>query len=184
MFKALIARAIYYPTLGYNFLLGRILKRRNWWDPINDHLILGARPMRGDPQRFHEMGVTGVVNTCEEMQGPIAEYEKLGIEQLWIPTTDFHHPSQESVSSGAEFIEKHRQGGGRTYVHCKAGRARSGTVVLWWLVRFGGMTPEEAQDVILKSRPHANPNLFKRPVIQDLWFSLNKQPSETNSESD
>lgn len=172
--KAWIARAIYYPTLGYNFLLGRILKVRRWWDSINDHLILGARPMPGDPQRFSNMGITGVVNTCEEMRGPIAEYERLGIEQLWIPTTDFHHPSDESVEAGAEFIQRHAESGGKVYVHCKAGRARSATIVLWWLVRFGNQGLEEAQRTILDARPHANPRIFQRPVIQRLHRKLNQ----------
>jgi atypical dual specificity phosphatase len=172
-----LAKTIYYPTLGYNLLLGRILGVRRWWDKIDEHLILGARPMPGDPVRFLSLGVTGVVNTCEEMAGPVEEYERLGIEQLWIPTTDFQHPSAENVSRGADFIEKHRQDGGCVYVHCKAGRARSATVVLWWLVRFGGLTPEEAQAKILEARPHANKEVFKRPVIQKLY-------AEWKSESD
>lgn len=166
------ARAIYYPTLGYNYLLGRILKVRRWWDPINDHLILGARPMRGDPATWAELGVTGVVNTCEEMPGPTDEYARLGIEQLWIPTTDFQHPSDDNVRQGADFVEKHRLNGGKVYVHCKAGRARSATTVLWWLVKYGGFTPEEAQQEILRARPHSNPKIFLRPVIQRLYEEL------------
>jgi atypical dual specificity phosphatase len=116
--------------------------------------------------------VTGVINMCEEYAGPIARYDQLGIEQLWLPTVDFNHPSEDSIIAGAEFIERHAKAGGTVYVHCKAGRARSATVVLWWFVRFCGMTPEAAQQHLLKARPHVNPRIHLRPVIQELYRKL------------
>jgi atypical dual specificity phosphatase len=166
-----LARAIYYPTLGYNLLMGRVLGIRRWWDAVDEQLLLGARPMPGDPQRFHDLGITGVVNLCEELAGPTREYQQLGIEQLWIPTVDFNHPSSEDVDRGADFIQRHLEDGGKVYVHCKAGRARSATVVLWWLIKYRGMSPMEAQARILKARPHSNPRIYQRPVIQELLAS-------------
>ncbi|GAB5405038.1 MAG: phosphatidylglycerophosphatase and protein-tyrosine phosphatase 1 family protein [Aureliella sp.] len=166
------ARAIYYPTLGYNYVLGRLLKVRNWWDEVNDHLVLGAVPLHRDPELFAAMGVTAVVNMCEEYAGPAAHYERLGIEQLWLPTVDFNHPSKADVQLGAAFIEQHASSGGKTYVHCKAGRARSATVALWWLVRYRGMTAEEAQATLLAARPHTNPQILARPVIVQLCREL------------
>ena len=167
-----LANAIYAPTLGYNILLGRVLKVRRWWDVVDEHLLLGARPLLGDPRRFHSLGVTGVVNMCEEMEGPRSAYDKLGIEQLWLPTTDFNHPSEEHIAEGAEFIEEHRLRGGRVYVHCKAGRARSATVVLWWLVKYGNMSPQQAQEKLLEVRPHTNPRVYQRPAIVKLHKGL------------
>ena len=149
-------------------LLGRVLKLRNWWDPVTDEVILGARPIGNDPQRFAKLGIKGVVNMCEEMPGPVSQYEKLGIEQLWLPTVDFNHPSDSDVEKGADFIQKHVELGDKVYIHCKAGRARSATVVLWWLVKYLGMSPEEAQAKLLEARPHTNPRVDQRPVIQRL----------------
>ncbi|MEM8735964.1 MAG: dual specificity protein phosphatase family protein, partial [Planctomycetota bacterium] len=178
-----IANAIYYPTLGYNVVLGRILKVRRWWDPVTDWVVLGARPLPGDLKAFKDMGITGVVNTCEEMAGPVKQYETLGIEQLWIPTTDFTHPAAADVEAGAEFIERHRQQQGKVYVHCKAGRARSATVVLWWLVKYCELSPEKAQQTILEARPHANPRVYQRPVIRKLHDGL-KKSSEVAENAD
>lgn len=177
-----LARAIYYPTLTYNVLLGRILKVRNWWDRVDEHLILGARPMGSDPGRFKELGVTGIVNMCEEFRGPVEQYEALGIEQLWLPTTDFHHPTSDDVERGANFIERHAEQGGTVYVHCKAGRARSATIALWWLVHFRRMTPEQAQARMLDARPHTNPFIFRRPVIQQL-YAQNQGSQHANLEN-
>jgi atypical dual specificity phosphatase len=171
-FRRFLARAAFSPTLVYNVLLGRAFKVRRWWDYVDDRLILGALPFRTDAQRLKSLGVTGVVNMCEEYAGPTVEYGKLQIEQLHLPTTDYHHPQLEYVELGAEFIERHTASGGCVYVHCKAGRARSATIVLWWLVRYRGMTPIEAQQQLLKARPHVNPRVYLRPVIQQLYALL------------
>lgn len=170
--KRWMARSLFWPTLMHNFAMGRILKLRHWWDRVDEHVILGALPFRRDAVKLKNEGVTGVVNMCEEYPGPKQRYEQLGIEQLWLPTVDFNHPSEESVIRGAEFIERHAKANGTVYVHCKAGRARSATIVLWWLVRFRGMTPEAAQQHLLASRPHINPRVYQRPVIQELYRKL------------
>ena len=53
----LTARAIFYPTLGWNMLLGRWLNVRNWWDSIDTHLIVGAFPFARDVPKMVEQGV-------------------------------------------------------------------------------------------------------------------------------
>jgi protein-tyrosine phosphatase len=40
------------------------------------------------------------------------------------------------------------------YVHCKAGRGRSVAVVLAYLVKWQGLSAEEAQKVVHSVRPH------------------------------
>lgn len=167
--QRLRAQMLYWPTLAYNYFLGRVLKVRRWWDHVDKQVILGARPFRRDAKKLREIGVTGVVNMCEEYFGPMREYERLGIEQLHLPTVDFTHPLEEHVQAGAAFIEKHVSKGGIVYVHCKAGRARSATIVLWWLVRYRKMTPVEAQAHLIKYREHIHPRVYLRPVIQALY---------------
>lgn len=43
--------------------------------------------------------------------------------------------------------------GGSTYVHCKAGRGRSTTIVLCFLIKYRNMTPETALDHARSVRP-------------------------------
>lgn len=160
------ARMVYYPTLFWNMLLGRWLKVRRWWDRVDPQVIVGARPFRRDVARLHAEGVTAVVNTCEEIPGPILHYDRLGIEQLHVPTTDFTHPRLEDVITAVEFVERHVENGGTVYIHCKAGRARSATVALCWLMKYRGLSAEEAQLRLLQSRPHINPRLTERPVVK------------------
>ena len=178
-----VARSIHQPTLVYNFMLGRVFRVWRWWDVVDERLILGAMPFRRDARRLKALGVTGVVNMCEEYRGPTIEYDAHGIEHLWLPTVDFNHPSAEFVDRGAEFIERHAQQLGCVYVHCKAGRARSATIALWWLVRFRNMTPQRAQDILLRSRPQVNPRVYLRPVIQELYSELQRSTGEQRSQS-
>lgn len=166
MFRKLYAQTVFYPTLGWNMLLGRVLKVRNWWDRIDPHVIVGAYPFARDVTGLHAEGVCGVVNTCEEYAGPESEYQQHGIEQLRIPTTDFTHPKLADVQKAVEFVQSHVQKGDTVYIHCKAGRARSATVALCWLIKYRDMTMDEGQAALLKARSHINPRLTQRPVVQ------------------
>lgn len=160
------ARAIFYPTLAWNALLGRVLKVRNWWDPIDDHVVLGAFPFAGDVAALAELGIAGVVNTCEEYGGPVQQYEKFGISQFRMPTIDFTHPAYDDVCQAIEFIQSHVDRNEKVYIHCKAGRGRSATVAICWVMKSQQMSAEHAQAYLLKKRGHINSRLTERPVVQ------------------
>ena len=168
MWARIYAAAVFYPTLAWNFLLARVLHRRRWSDRIDDHVIVGAYPFARDVKQMVRDGVGAVVNTCEEYAGPAKQYQSAGIEQLHIPTTDFTHPTADDVDRAVEFVQRHAAAGRTVYIHCKAGRARSATVALAWLVRHRGMTPADAQRHLLAARPHVNPHIMDRPVIAEL----------------
>lgn len=162
------AHLVYWPTLAWNFFLARVLNRRHWWDRIEDGLYLGARPLPGDARRLADLGVRGIVNTCEEFRGYPSQYQALGIKQLWIPTVDFTHPNLDDVNAAIAFMNERRAAGETIYVHCKAGRARSATIVLCYLIASRGMQPQAAMDLMLAARPHINPKLLQRPVVQQV----------------
>jgi atypical dual specificity phosphatase len=164
-----IARTLFVPTLLWNMLLGRVLRIRNWWDQIEEHVFIGALPLARDVPKMKEAGIKAVVNTCEEYPGPVAQYEAAGIEQLRIPSVDFTSPSMENVIQGVEFIEKNVRQGKSVYVHCKAGRARSAMIVLCWLISSKGMTPEQGQKLLLEKRPHVHKRLAERRVVRDFY---------------
>ncbi len=166
------ARLLFVPTILWNMLLGRWLRVRNWWDRIDDQLIVGAMPLTSDVPELAGLGVTAVVNTCEEYGGPVDAYARYGIRQLRIPTVDFTHPSLENVTRAVEFIEEQVARGGTVYVHCKAGRARSATVALAWLMKSKGLDPKQAQTLLQEKRPHTDRRVFARPVIRQYYQQL------------
>ena len=165
----IIARVLFIPTLLWNVLLGRILRVRNWWDRVDDHLIVGALPFRSDVPALSAAGVKAVVNTCDEYAGPVEAYRQAGIEQMRVPTTDFTPPTLEAIQHAVAFMDDHMADGGTVYVHCKAGRGRSATVALCWLVHAKGMTPEQAQTLLQEKRPHVNRKLDQREVVRQFY---------------
>ena len=173
----LTARAIFYPTLGWNMLLGRWLNVRNWWDAIDTHLIVGAFPFARDVRKMAEQGVQAVVNTCEEYEGPVEQYQKHGIQQFRMPTIDFTHPAYEDVCRAVEFIDLSVAQGKTVYVHCKAGRARSATVAICWLMKSRQISAAQAQRILLEKRPHINPRLTERPVVKEFEAAFVKSAS-------
>jgi atypical dual specificity phosphatase len=167
--RQLIAWVLFIPTLLWNLLLGRVLHVRHWWDRIDDHVFMGALPLSWDVPRMKQEGIGAVVNTCSEYAGPQKAYAEADIVQLRLPTVDFTPPSLADVERGVAFMEEQIADGRDVYVHCKAGRARSATIVLCWLIAAKGVTPEEGQKWILEKRPHAHRHLVQRQVVQEFW---------------
>ena len=167
--RRLVARLLFWPTLAWNVLWGRVFALRPWWSRVDDRVILGALPFASDVARLREEGVTAVVNICGEHPGPVRAYEEAGIVQLRLLTPDFSAPSLEDMQRGVAFIQRHVGEGRTVYVHCKAGRGRSATLVLCWLVACKGVSPEEAYAMLVRKRAHVVRRFALRPVIWEFW---------------
>ncbi|RLN18479.1 putative dual specificity protein phosphatase DSP8 [Panicum miliaceum] len=150
------ARMLFYPTLCYNVVRNRLESHFHWWDQVDEHVLLGAVPFPSDVLRLKELGVCGVVtlNESYERLVPRSLYEAHGIENLVLPTRDYlYAPSFVNLCEAADFIHRNSLSGKLTYVHCKAGRGRSTTVVICYLVQYKNMTPAEAYEHVRLRRP-------------------------------
>ena len=107
--RSLIAYLLFYPTLWYNQILCRIFSWRNWWDRIDEHLIIGALPMKRHVKPLHDEGIRAVVNTCNEYSGPLEHYNEHGIDQLRVPTVDFTPPSLEHVQQAVKLMKRTKE---------------------------------------------------------------------------
>lgn len=161
-----LARAAFYPSRLYNHVLDRLVPGRSYWDEVDDVVVLGSMPLPRHVDELHALGVRGVINMCDEYAGPEALYRRAGIRQLHLPTIDFVAPSLEDVRAGVAFLREHERRGERVYVHCKAGRGRSATVVLCWLMERRGLAAREAQRLLNQRRRQVVENLWKREVVQ------------------
>ncbi|KAG6662132.1 hypothetical protein CIPAW_03G221600 [Carya illinoinensis] len=150
------ARILFYPTLLYNVLRNKIEAEFRWWDEIDQFLLLGAVPFPKDVPRLKQLGVGGVITLNEpyETLVPTTLYHSHEIDHLVIPTRDYlFAPSFVDINRAVDFIHKNALCGISTYVHCKAGRGRSTTIVLCYLVRYKDMTPVDALDYVRSRRP-------------------------------
>ncbi|GJW75786.1 putative dual specificity protein phosphatase DSP8 [Tanacetum coccineum] len=127
-----------------------------WWDHIDEFLLLGAVPFPKDVPRLKELGVGGVItlNESYETLVPTSLYSAHDIDHLVIPTRDYlFAPSFYDIDRAVEFIHRNATSGKTTYVHCKAGRGRSTTIVLCYLVEYKHMTPDSALEYVRSRRP-------------------------------
>ena len=120
-------------SLCYSWLFPRQHRR---WDRITDSIILGAVPLwHADILHLRRAErVTGIINCCREWNGHTSLYHREGIEQLHLPTLDFFAPTLEDCRRAIAFINARAARGESVFVHCKAGKGRSTTIVLCFLV--------------------------------------------------
>jgi atypical dual specificity phosphatase len=128
-----VSRVLFWPTMPIT-----VSRRIGKWTTVVDNaVVLGGAPFGflNYPEKLHsQFRVTGVVNMCEEYQGPVKSYRRLGIEHLRLPTVDHFEPSVEDLKKAVSFIQRHESKGGRVYVHCRAGHGRSAAAVYAWLL--------------------------------------------------
>jgi len=181
----MFARVTFLPTLAYNVAMERVSSRR-WWDKIDDRVILGALPFRSQytEEMIRDQRIKGVVSMNEDYELALFSHQtegwkKLGVEFLQLSTTDiFSAPSQEKLARGVDFIEdvtsKHK--GSRVYVHCKAGRTRSATLVGCYLMsQHDQWTPEMAVERMKQLRPHVLLHNKQWQAMRDFHKDLIKQ---------
>ncbi|GJT67554.1 putative dual specificity protein phosphatase DSP8 [Tanacetum coccineum] len=150
------ARILFYPTLFYNVWRNKMQSEFRWWDQIDQYLLLGAVLFPKDVPRLKELGVGGVITLNEpyETLVPTSLYSAHDIDHLVIPTRDYlFAPSFYDIDRAVEFIHRNATSGKTTYVHCKAGRGRSTTIVLCYLVEYKHMTPDSALEYVRSRRP-------------------------------
>ncbi|ERN15205.1 putative dual specificity protein phosphatase DSP8 [Amborella trichopoda] len=150
------ARVLFYPTLLYNVIRNKLQSGFHWWDEVDQYLLLGAVPFPKDVPHLKELGVQGVITLNEpyETLVPTSLYRAHGIDHLVIPTRDYlFAPSFGDIRRAVDFIQRNASCGRTTYVHCKAGRGRSTTIVLCYLVESKQMTPTAALEYVRSSRP-------------------------------
>ncbi|ESN90425.1 hypothetical protein HELRODRAFT_70925 [Helobdella robusta] len=155
-----LANAYFYISLGYNVVLQRLIKIP-WYNRVDDVVILGALPFRSYNHELVNEGVKGVVTALEPHETKYwfntkEEWRSIGIEQLVLSTPDwFSVPSDQQIKEGVDFILKFkdRKPPKSVYVHCKAGRSRSATIVACYLINIHNYTPEEAVNKLREIRP-------------------------------
>lgn len=165
-----MTKITFYPTLLYNVVMEKV-SSRNWYDRIDEAVILGAIPFRSDLPKLlaSDSNVKRVITLNEDFELSFSkwwtvqpdEWASLGVKHLHLKVVDLvAAPSVEQTRSGVEFIREAKALNESVYVHCKAGRTRSATVVAAYLIEEAGMTPTEAADHLTAIRSHVS---IRRP---------------------
>ncbi|CDY32871.1 BnaC09g33180D [Brassica napus] len=177
-------RILFYPTLLYNLLRFKLHSQFRWWDQIDEFLLMGAVPFRKDVPRLKQLGVGGVITLNEPFETlvPSSLYNAYQMDHLVIPTRDYlFAPSIEDITRAVNFIHKNAFLGKTTYVHCKAGRGRSTTVVLCYLIEHKSMTVAAAFEHVRSIRPRVLLHPSQRKIVEEFKTIQSLETSDATS---
>ncbi|KAJ3198684.1 hypothetical protein HDU67_003448, partial [Dinochytrium kinnereticum] len=118
---------------------------------VNDYLLLGsdAIPTADDAvAQLQALGVTHVLNMAAEIHSKaLLSEENRVITHKWIKLQDSADQEvEEAIRDGIRYIDEARAGNpnAKVLVHCRAGKSRSVTMVLAYLINREGMTLKDA----------------------------------------
>lgn len=132
--------------------------RYNFVKVGNGRLALNHRPGSRDFAILRQLGCTHVVTLLKESESAkIVEVNthSAGLEWIWLPVPNGNYPEGEvhqRLLDAMPKLSRLLDEGKSLFVHCSAGIHRTGTVA-YGLLRWRGMEPEEAMQVIHSIRP-------------------------------
>lgn len=186
--SAVVSKALFWPTLPITM----VKRIRSWTTDIDDVVMMGGAPFHtllGMPQYLYDRGVRGVVNMCEEYQGPVRKYEALGITELRLPTVDHFAPSVEALEEAVQFCQDFAKRGERVYIHCRAGHGRSAAAVLAWMVSRSSIPDSDNEFFHLKSlnkelceKRMVRSTLWKKTSVREFYQRASKRVKHTKAQ--
>mmetsp|Transcript_12151 Transcript_12151/g.18511 ORF Transcript_12151/g.18511 Transcript_12151/m.18511 type:complete len:173 (-) Transcript_12151:545-1063(-) len=94
----IVSKVLFWPTLPIT-----VSKRIGKWSTnIDETVMMGGAPFgfARMPKRLHaKHGVRGIINMCEEYQGPSSHYKRLGMRHLRLPTADHFVPTVSDLQA-------------------------------------------------------------------------------------
>jgi len=129
----------------------------DWYNAVDDTVILGAIPLRNKSPWITELNLGGVLSLNELHENKktlsVAEWAEHDITNKKYDIAD--HIGAASVEQAHEMVNfmKEQEAAGKTvYVHCKAGKGRSASVVMCYLCQKHNVSPEEAFRMLKEKR--------------------------------
>lgn len=170
-------RLSFLPSLSYNVVLNK-LNVRPWYNRVDDKVIIGALPWLSIKDELIDTeNVRGVVSMNENFElkwlkrwvANEDHWSKSNVKFLQLQTQDiFETPSQDKLEVGVDFILSATSKPGEcVYVHCKAGRTRSATLVCCYLMKRNHWNPEQAYHLLASKRPQL-------ALHKPQWTALNQ----------
>lgn len=156
----------------------------NWWTKIEPYdLYLGGLPLQneGHKHQILSLGVHSILSFVEDFEleegflnTPVKheEWNQAGLYVEHIKAIDFSPLKKEEIKSGVSFLAHSLFRGHSVYVHCKAGRGRSATIVVAFLIESEHLSIDAAIARLKEQRPEINLNAYQRQALIDYYTQL------------
>ena len=165
-------RYVQFPFLLVRRSFWALVLALNWWDIIDEQVLLGGALMFDDIERLRRLGVEAVVNLCAERPDNLSRLSRAQMEYLWLPVADTHPPTVDQIVQGLAWLEQRLRTGRKVYIHCAAGMGRSVTLLACWYLYTGSMDVSQVLTFVKRRRPQTS--LTRRQVrrIQEIALLL------------
>ena len=131
-----------YPALRF---LHETVKNNDWFTEITPNMWLGGAPTYArDYQFLRDNNITAVVNIRAEREDDVEFYKQHGIDYIQIKVFDMMIPDNEHFDAGVGFTREHIEKDGVVLIHCAKGRGRSAVLMVAYLMKYHGMSFDEA----------------------------------------
>lgn len=141
----------FFPVIRFTY---EKIQRHRWFDEITPNLWLGGAPhYPRDYQFLLDNGLTAVLNIRAEREDNVNLYRQNDIAYMQLKVLDVTVPSTEMIDAGVEFLHQQIEDGRIVLVHCAKGRGRSATILAAYLMRYEGLSFDEANQKMKDIRP-------------------------------
>jgi atypical dual specificity phosphatase len=97
---------------------------------------------------------------------------------LEVPVEELAAPTMENIKLFMCFVEQGIQMGEAIGIHCRVGRGRSGVLAACYMVRFCGMTAEQAIFQLRRVRPFSIETMEQEQAVQLYYEELCRCPPD------
>lgn len=141
-------------TLGnlWRKIYGAIARKPTNFSWVIEGMLAGSGmpTSREEMDWVRENGIKAVLTLTEE---PLPEQWLNNIDYLHVPTVNSSAPDIEDIEKAVDFIDKNLKNNKSVMVHCAAGKGRTGTILVAYMMKFRGMNVKGAIEEIRSLRP-------------------------------
>jgi hypothetical protein len=147
------------------------------FDWIEDGLAVGG--VVSEPE---DLPFDAILSMTQDAPTAIREMVTGGqVDYRWFPILDgYSHEEHDEIvnryNQAAAQLDEWLRAGNRVLVHCHAGISRSATAVVWYLVKYRGLSWDDAHALVRRGRQKARPNIrFEIPLRMSMGETFDEE---------